>query len=464
MSKELRKKAARHQRLARTPASSRGGSEDEGDWSDTSASTIDSFGSVGDRDDLGSSNWEDDLKQSLEDLTEKRASTRTDALAKLNQIMARHFVAAALQSRQQELLELLKRSLKKGGNGEESLQAIRGISLAFINHGEISAAEQESLYQEIMPSLRVCALHDENGKVKEHCLQTMAMITFIAASSADTLRIMEFFFQLLETDGADLNLEDIPAEDVGNIMATILRGYGLLFASTYGEGSGNLEDAWEELEKVVPVFTMFLESGTKETRVAAGENIALIFESINTHHNLDDERDPEEALPEYDDMNELVRALQLLATDSNRHRGKQERKEQRSAFRDIIRTVEEGERPAERLKFGGKLVTFRGWTKIVELNAFREIIKQGLHHHFAENDLLQSIFRYVPVSDHRSPTGVLSGSGSPYYGSDDDDAELDTGRSSPALMDKADRKYLNAEMSKIRSKKMKNARSGKVRF
>jgi hypothetical protein len=73
MSKELRKKAARHQRLARTPASSRGGSEDEGDWSDTSASTIDSFGSVGDRDDFGSSNWDDDLKQTLEDLTEKRA-------------------------------------------------------------------------------------------------------------------------------------------------------------------------------------------------------------------------------------------------------------------------------------------------------------------------------------------------------------------------------------------------------
>lgn len=102
--------------------------------------------------------------------------------------------------------------------------------------------------------------------------------------------------------------------------------------------------------------------------------------------------------------------------------------------------------------------------KIIELNAFRDIIKQGLHHHFAENDLLQSIFRYVPVSDHRSPTGVLSGSGTPYYGSDDEDAEFDTGRSSPALMDKADRKYLNAEMSKIRSKKMKNARSGKARF
>ncbi|KAM3581257.1 hypothetical protein VKS41_006084 [Umbelopsis sp. WA50703] len=464
MSKELRKKAARHQRMARTPASSRGGSEDEAEWSDSSVSTVDSYGSVGDRDDPGSTNWEDDLHQVLEDLTEKRSSTRTEALTKLNQIMSRHFVAAALQSRQKEVLELLKKSLKKGGSADESIQATRGISLTFINHGEISAAEQEELYQDIMPSLRVCALHSENAKVKEQCLQAMAMLTFIAASNADTLRIMEFLFQLLETDGADLNLEEIPADEVGNIMAIILRGYGLLFASTYGEGSGTLEDAWDELEKVVPVFTMFLESGTKDVRVAAGEDIALIFESINIHHNLDDERDPDDPAPEYDEMNELVQALQQLATDSSRRRGKQERKEQRSAFRDIMRTVEEGERPVERHKFGGKLVTFRGWTKLVELSAFREIIKQGLQHHFAENDLLQSIFRYVPVNDVRSPTAVLSGSGTPYDGSDDEESEIDTGRSSPALMDKADRKYLNAEMAKIRSKKLKNARSGKVRY
>jgi uncharacterized protein YgfB (UPF0149 family) len=95
-------------------------------------------------------------------------STRTDALTKLNTIMARHFVAAALQSQHRELLDLLKRSVKKAGNVDESLQAARAISLAFINHGEISAAEQEELYQDIMPALRVCALHDEHGKVKEH--------------------------------------------------------------------------------------------------------------------------------------------------------------------------------------------------------------------------------------------------------------------------------------------------------
>lgn len=70
----------------------------------------------------------------------------------------------------------------------------------------------------------------------------------------------------------------------------------------------------------------------------------------------------------------------------------------------------------------------------------------------------------MPVNDLKSPTGLQSGSGTPYYGSDDEESELDTGRSSPALMDKTDRKYMNAEMAKMRSKKLKNARSGKVRY
>ena len=39
-------------------------------------------------------------------------------------------------------------------------------------------------------------------------------------------------------------------------------------------------------------------------------------------------------------MDRLIQLLSTLATDSNRHRGKVERKVQRSAFRDILKTVE----------------------------------------------------------------------------------------------------------------------------
>ena len=39
-------------------------------------------------------------------------------------------------------------------------------------------------------------------------------------------------------------------------------------------------------------------------------------------------------------MDRLTQLLSTLATDSNRHRGKVERKVQRSAFRGILKTVE----------------------------------------------------------------------------------------------------------------------------
>lgn len=83
MSTQLRKKAAKQQKLlsalssplVRTPANSRPASDDEDAWSDISGSTVDSYTSNGSRafdEDTLITNWEDELKQSIEDLTEKR--------------------------------------------------------------------------------------------------------------------------------------------------------------------------------------------------------------------------------------------------------------------------------------------------------------------------------------------------------------------------------------------------------
>lgn len=41
-----------------------------------------------------------------------------------------------------------------------------------------------------------------------------------------------------------------------------------------------------------------------------------------------------------DDVDDLCESLQLLSTDSNKNRSKKERRQQRSSFRDILRTVE----------------------------------------------------------------------------------------------------------------------------
>ncbi|KAG1352502.1 hypothetical protein G6F62_002662 [Rhizopus arrhizus] len=145
---------------------------------------------------------------------------------------------------------------------------------------------------------------------------------------------------------------------------------------------------------------MLLESSDKDIRIAAGENIALIFEIVHIFTSTDEngeeysEDEDEVEKPEYDNMYELVRTLKDLSVESSKRRAKSDRAEQKSVFRDIVKSVEENIKPVEELKIGGKIILFRGWGKILILNAFRRVLGQGLQHHLKTNMMLKQIFHY----------------------------------------------------------------------
>ncbi len=77
------------------------------------------------------------------------------------------------------------------------------------------------------------------------------------------------------------------------------------------------------------VLYNLLETGDLSLRIATGEVIALIYELG---------RDIDENFDGY--INGLYDLLKELATDSSRHKAKREKKQQRSTFRDILKTVE----------------------------------------------------------------------------------------------------------------------------
>lgn len=60
-------------------------------------------------------------------------------------------------------------------------------------------------------------------------------------------------------------------------------------------------------------------------------------------------------------MDELVRTLRELSVESSRRQSKSSRAEQKSIFRDIVKSVEDGVSPTEELKIGGRIIRFRGW-------------------------------------------------------------------------------------------------------
>lgn len=197
----------------------------------------------------------------------------------------------------------------------------------------------------------------------------------------------------------------------------------------------------------MPVHEMMLESTDKDIRIASGENIALMFETVNIFLAVDDDEEEEEeeiVKPEYDNLDGLIHTLKGLSVDSNRRRAKSDRAETKSVFRDIVRTVEEKTKPEEELKIGGKVLLFRGWAKILPLNSFRKCLGQGFQHHLKTNAMMKDIFRYSTGFSARQQDSDDSG-----------DEEDMSGLSN------VDRKYMYDENKKSRSKQIRSARLGK---
>jgi hypothetical protein len=109
------------------------------------------------------------------------------------------------------------------------------------------------------------------------------------------------------------------------------------------------------------------------------------------------------------DMDALADKLSNLATDTSHRKSKKDKAQQRSLFRDVLRTVEDGEEPHESLKIDNAKHEFSGWATILQLNAVRRILAEGLQLHFRRNDLLCEIFEVTPSSmDDEQPTDKAS--------------------------------------------------------
>ncbi|GAN08689.1 interferon-related developmental regulator 2 isoformX2 [Mucor ambiguus] len=382
-------------------------------------------------------NWVDRLTQTIDELSEGKSNNREESLETLVDILASHHASSQIEDRLEDVLGSLKRSLLKNSSAHEACLAAKGIALTFINMEDISESEGDDLYRRILPSLRNRIKDSEQVDIKISCLQTLALITYTAASDIDKQLVRDYLFDLIETDGADFNVENLSPNELDNLFSEALQAYGILFAASFTTGVVDFDVLWEELE-----------NPDKDIRISAGENVGLMFETANIFlkSDSDEEGDGEEETvkPEYDNMDGLLYTLKELSIDSSRRRAKSDRTEQKSVFRDVVRSVEENVRPSEELKIGGKVLTFRGWAKILPLNAFRHVLGQGFQHHLKTNDMMKGIFRYSIGRQQEDADD-----------SGDDDAF------DKSTLSNVDRKFINDENKKSRTKQLRNARLGK---
>ncbi|ORX77075.1 IFRD-domain-containing protein [Basidiobolus meristosporus CBS 931.73] len=379
--KNLLKKAVRSSGKAsnhsHTPTSSRNASDFEDEvFSEGSDSTIDSLSSF--QDDWSIVDWNDEFKRIIEELSEKRTTTRESTLLKLIKALSHKFLDEDLQLQSESIIDTLKKCLKKSGSAREKILASKAITLCFITLG----AGEESLYKDVSPILKNIVHNSAEPEVLSAAISALAMICFIASSDEfETLKLMDMF-AIVFKDSHKLTQAAISA----------INAHGLLFTTVSPRLGRSMFDS------VMPVLTRLLESPNTALRVASGENIALMIETL---------RDDTSTNFRYDGIQNLTRSLTALVTDSRKHRSKKDRSTQRSAFRDIVSSIEERNPPELKLKFRGEVITFTGWSEIKQLTAFREALAEGLHVHFQYNELLHDIFDVSLAPDAEGSSGYL---------------------------------------------------------
>lgn len=116
-------------------------------------------------------------------------STRETALTKINRLLANHFCGSIFEanaSRQEALLQLLVRSLRKPGTSQEAVLAARGIGLTFISEGDIEAGEIEDLFGMVLKLLKNCINTSTDPQLKCQVSKALSGVIFMT----DTLDLV----------------------------------------------------------------------------------------------------------------------------------------------------------------------------------------------------------------------------------------------------------------------------------
>lgn len=341
---------------------------------DMSGSIPEEEGTEGVDESSAQDNFEDKLKDAIEGLTQKSAGGRKTCMQSVINALSNKCLYDFLLDRKVTLCDPLLRCLKKGKSDEQALAA-KCISLFCVQMGE----EADEVMQEARPAL-LALLADKTASVKARgeCAIAVALSVFISSSDTEivqeVLQALENIFSLSFRKGD----KTVPnhAPDICRFHSIALTEWCLLLTIA----PQFLIDQY--VLKYLSRFPDMLESQDVELRITAGETVALFFE-------LGREEDEEF---ESDAMVQLCDTLRRMSTESHKYWAKKDCRLQKSSFREILRTVEEGDAPKVTVKFATETLEIFSWVQKMQYNALCQALQSGIYQHLQWNSLVRDVF------------------------------------------------------------------------
>ena len=370
-----------------------------------------------------------ELRDRIEELTDRKGSSnkgREECLTSYIRILNSHYIADALYGSVPDLISSFSRSIKAESSEKEAMLALKALALTAISISD------EKLYENSAAAVKRSITDSQSFPTKAaaiHCLGTC--IAFGGAGEEEILETLTFLLEIITSDG---NLVD--AADNAETVTAALRVYGFL--------ATRIEDLENDSEEAIEAFLEQLDSSDPDVQIAAGENIALLYEKSYTPQEEDettsDIEEPEEGgdssgdesgdlnlikrYNAYHNTSEVIEKVSALASLSTHKLNKRIKQLLHKSFASILTTVENprlglrtNSARGMRIKiYQSGEMDVDSWWKLMRLNALRRLLAGGFVNHYFEGN--KQVLEMLPIII-RQTGGTGSGMASPRKGGKD---------------------------------------------
>ncbi|XP_057686290.1 interferon-related developmental regulator 2 isoform X1 [Corythoichthys intestinalis] len=324
---------------------------------------------------------EDKLKLCIDNLTDKSAKTRLGALESLRQAFSSKVLYEFLTERRFTVSDCLERSLKKGNAEEQAMAATVFALLCIQLGGGEEAAEGFNMLRPILTSILID--NTASMTARQSCARALGMCCYVSAADdgEDLIRSLSLLESVFMSSYPNRQgMLPTPKPGISGLHCATMQAWSLLVTLCPPSKLSVL------LHLHLPKLQASLQSSDVNYRITVGETIALLVE---LGREIDEDF-------EVEDGESLCESLKSLATDSHKHRAKNDRRKQRSIFREVLHYIENDDFTEEKIRFGVESVYIDSWMRRRIYDAFKEILESGVRYHLQFNPLLRDIVGLGP--------------------------------------------------------------------
>ncbi|CAL5383846.1 unnamed protein product [Camellia sinensis] len=318
------------------------------------------------------------LDRCIDDLYEKRGSTREKALASIIEAFSSNLQHEFVEKKFATLLHQCLNSIKKGSAKEIALAA-HAIGLLALTTGPGEKA-QEILEDSVPPISQALKSGSETSKISS-LLECLAIITFVGGTEQEeTEKSMQMMWHVVHPK---LSANVVATKPSPGVIAAMVSAWSFLLTTM--EGLTFDPKIWQEYKD------------DRSVRIAAGEALALIFEIGNFKFSGEAKASSDSSVSRevahiQGLRGKFLSQVRNLSTEAaGKGSAKKDLNSQRNIFRDILEFLEDGYPPETSMKIGGESLNTTSWSQLIQ-----HFIGGGFVKHMQENEFLHEVFGFTP--------------------------------------------------------------------